>query len=126
MINFCLTVILLSALRKFLYQINAEVMHAIDDKLDLALYAVAGFFMFLSEIVKPSKTELALYQRQKELAIENARILSDKVKEIFKAVYNNFAEICNNSVQQASKQNLKLLPVELNKELFDESNSKVA
>ena len=89
MINFCLTIILLSVFRNILCQINEELILSIDKKLEYAHYTCMGVVIFLSELAKPTKTEIALYQKQKELAIENARLISERVKTVLKAVYTH-------------------------------------
>ena len=131
MINFCLMVILLSAFRKIMYLIDAELMQAIDDKLETALYYAIGAVMLLLEVVKPTKTELALYQKQKEIAIENAYILFNKLKAVFCSVYNTYIDVRNSTIQYNENQNLKLLTVVTAKEEYDEAefnegNSNVA
>lgn len=63
MINFCLTIILLSVFRNILCQINEELILSIDKKLEYAHYTCMGVVIFLSELAKPTKTEIALYQK---------------------------------------------------------------
>ncbi len=125
MINFCLTIILLSVLRNIICQINEGLIVCIDKKLECVFYTCVGLLLFLSELAKPTKTEVALYQRQKELAIENASIIFKKVKREIKAVYANYIdkERTNNAL---NKQNLKLLPIAESEILNVKENSKVA
>lgn len=63
MINFCLTIILLSVFRNILCQINEELILSIDKKLEYAHYTCMGVVIFLSELAKPTKTEISLYQK---------------------------------------------------------------
>ncbi|MEE1281172.1 MAG: hypothetical protein UHK60_02815 [Acutalibacteraceae bacterium] len=119
MINFCLMVILLSALRKILWQIDETFIITIDDNLESIFYATMGFIMFLYDIVKPTKTEIALYEKQKELAIENIFLILNKAKSVFNSIYNKLG--C-----KSYKKNLKLLPVSQTKTEFNEEFSKVA
>ena len=119
MINFCLMVILLSALRKILWQIDEKFIRTIDDNLESIFYATMGFIMFLSNIIKPTKTEIALYEKQKELAIENIYLILTKLKSVFNSIYNNL--IC-----KSYKENLKLLTVSQTETAFSEDFSKVA
>ena len=125
MINFCLTIILLSVLRNIICQINEGLIVCIDKKLEYALYTCVGLFVFLLEIAKPTKTEVALYQRQKELAVENARLIFKKVKRELKVVYANYIDKENNNTLN-DKQNLKLLPILESETLNIEENTKVA
>ena len=124
MINFCLTIILLSALRNIFCQINEEPIIFIDNKLEYILYTCMGMLVFLSEIAKPTKTEIALYQRQKELAIENASLVFKRIKTGLKSVYANYIDKENNNA--LNKQNLRLLPMAKSEALNIEENSKVA
>lgn len=124
MINFCLTIILLSALRNILCQINEELISCIDNKLEYALYICIGVLMFLSEIAKPTKTEIALYQRQKELAVENAKKIYKRAKRELEAVYANYFDKEYNKT--LDKQNLKLLPMAEGETLNIEEKSRVA
>ena len=125
MINFCLTIILLSVLRNIISQINEGLIVCIDKKLECVFYTCVGLLLFLSELAKPTKTEVALYQRQKELAIENARLIFKKVKRELKVVYANYIDKENNNTLN-DKQNLKLLPILESETLNIEENSKVA
>ncbi len=108
MINFCLTVILLSALRKIMYQIDSNAVTTFDNKLENAFLAIAGFIIFCKDIIKPTKTENALYKRQKELAVENFNLNLDNLKTASRAVYERFAD------KENSKETitLKLLPID--------------
>lgn len=119
MINFCLMVILLSALRKILWQTDETFIRAIDDNLESVFYATVGFIMFLYDIVKPTKTEIALYKKQKELAIENISLILNKAKVIFNSVYNKLT-------YKPHKENLKLLPTQQTEIAFSKDFSKVA
>ena len=126
MINFCLTIILLSALRNILCQINEELIIFIDNKLEYILYTCMGMLVFLLEIAKPTKTEIALYQRQKELAIENAKVILKNAKRELKSLYANYADKENSRALTLSKQNLKLLPMTEGETPNIEENSRVA
>lgn len=129
MVNFCLMIILLSAIIKLLWQVNEELMYTIDDKLETALYTTIGFIMFLSDIIKPTKIELAFYKQQKELALKNACIILNKIRaefETLKAAYNKCIQDYKKIVQQHNKRNIKLLPKLLNKKLFIEYHSQAA
>ena len=119
MINFCLMVILLSALRKILWQIDETFIRAIDDNLESTFYATMGFIMFLYDIVKPTKTEIALYKKQKELAIENIYLILTKLKSVFNSIYNKLS-------YKSYKENLKLLTVSQTETAFIEDFSKAA
>lgn len=125
MINFCLTIILLSVFRNILCQINEELILSIDKKLEYAHYTCMGVVIFLSELAKPTKTEIALYQKQKELAIENARLISKRVKTVLKAVYTHYVDKENNSILK-DRLNLKLLPIPESKIVNYKENTKVA
>lgn len=125
MINFCLTIILLLVLRNIISQINERLIVCIDKKLECVFYTCVGLLLFLSELPKPTKTEVALYQRQKELAIENARLIFKKVKRELKVVYANYIDKENNNTLN-DKQNLKLLPILESETLNIEENAKVA
>ena len=92
MINFCLTIILLSVFRNILCQINEELILSIDKKLEYAHYTCMGVVIFLSELAKPTKTEIALYQKQKELALENAHNICSKAKSAVVAVYGKYTD----------------------------------
>ena len=107
MINFCLTVILLSAFRKIMYQIDSNAENDFDNKLENAFLTVAGLIIFCKDIIKPTKTETALYTRQKELAIENFNSNLDSLKAVSKAVAEHFTDKENNKETIA----LNLLPI---------------
>ncbi len=119
MINFCLMVILLSALRKILWQIDETFIITIDDNLESIFYATMGFIMFLYDIVKPTKTEIALYEKQKELAIENIFLILNKAKAIFNSVYNKLTYRTHTEV-------LKLIPLSQTETVFSKEISKAA
>lgn len=85
-----------------------------------------GMLVFLLEIAKPTKTEIALYQRQKELAIENAKVILKNAKRELKSLYANYADKENSRALTLSKQNLKLLPMTEGETPNIEENSRVA
>lgn len=104
MINFCLTVILLSAFRKIMYQIDSNAVTAFDNTLENIFLAVAGVVIFLKDIIKPTRTEVVLYKGYKELAIESFRLNSDILKSTAKAISEYFTN-------SKAVTDLKLLPV---------------
>ena len=126
MINFCLMIILLSALRKILFQIDRNTVTAVDDKLETIIFTIVGALMFLYEVIKPSKTELALYQKQKELAFDNAHNICNKIKTLLVSAYNKYFITSKPMQQKNKKANLHLLQMSIKSELTEQNNSKVA
>lgn len=111
MINFCLTVILLSALRKIMYQIDSNTVDAFDNKLENAFLFSVGLIIFCKNIIMPTKTETALYARQKELAVENFNVNLDSLKTASKTVSKHFANKENSNKAITA---LKLLSIHNN------------
>ncbi len=106
MINFCLTVILLSAFRKIMYQIDSNAVIAFDNKLENAFLAVVGLIIFCIDIIKPTKIESAIYTRQKKLAVESLHLNLDSLKTVSERLIDK--EINKESIT------LKLLPINNN------------